>query len=112
MSKLIHIVLALAIAGCATDHYIVTDSPPAAREEVVATRPGFIWVHGHWAQEGTWKWKPGYYTPERPGEVYIEGHWEHRGGEYIWVTGNWRGHNGVVIRDPAPAPDDVGQITP
>jgi len=113
MSRLLGIILAVGLTGCATDTYVVADSPPAVRAEVVATRPGFLWVHGHWAREGhRWDWKPGYYAPERPGQVYVEGRWQRNGNQYVWVSGTWRGHGGVVIRDQAPAPSQVGEINP
>jgi hypothetical protein len=82
-----------AMTGCyATESaYVVEDAPPAPREEVVVTRPGFVWIHGHWTHPGrTWVWRGGYYERERPNRVYVEGRWERRGRGHVWVDGGWR----------------------
>lgn len=75
------------------------DPPPAPREEVVMSRPGYVWIDGHWMRDGgRWHWHGGYYERERPGYVYAPGRWVQQGDRYIWVDGRWRTSNTVVIR--------------
>lgn len=91
-----------AMAGCyATgDAYVVTEDPPAAREEVVVSRPGYIWVHGRWTRPGGhWLWNPGYYERERPNQIFVEGRWERRGRGHVWVDGGWRARARVTVRE-------------
>jgi len=90
-----------AMTGCYASEgaYVVEDSPPPPREEVVVTRPGYVWVHGRWTHPGRhWAWQGGYYERERPSQVYVEGRWEQRGHGHVWVDGGWRARGGVVIR--------------
>jgi len=90
-----------AMAGCyATEGaYVVEESPPAPREEVVVSRPGYIWIHGRWTHPGRhWLWQSGYYERERPNQVYVEGRWERRTRGHVWVDGAWRARGGVVVR--------------
>jgi len=51
------------LAGCAAEGtMVIEEEPPAPREEVVVTRPGFVYVHGHWNREGRrWAWVGGRY---------------------------------------------------
>ena len=80
-----------AMSGCYGSAYVVEDGPPAPREEIVVSRPGFIWVHGHWTRPGrTWVWRGGYYERERPEHVWVDGRWERRGRGHVWVDGGWR----------------------
>lgn len=91
-----------AMTGCYASGgaYMVDDEPPAPREEVVVSRPGFIWIHGHWDHpNGRWAWRGGYYERERPNQVYVEGRWERRGTGHVWVNGSWRARGNVVVRD-------------
>ncbi len=90
----------LLVGACATEGYIVADSPPAAREETAAYRPGYVFVHGHWNRDrGRWRWHDGSYERERAGFVYIEGRWQRNGRGHVWIDGGWRRRDGVVIRD-------------
>jgi len=79
--------------GCAgTANLVIEDAPPAPREEVVETRPGFIYIHGHWLRdEGRWNWSAGHYERERAGHTYVEGRWAPNGTGHIWIEGGWRG---------------------
>jgi hypothetical protein len=80
-----------ALTGCyaTEDAYVVAEVPPP-REEVVVTRPGYAWIHGHWTYTGGhWLWRRGHYERERPSQVYVEGHWERRGRGHVWVEGRW-----------------------
>ena len=80
--------------------YIVEDEPPAAHEEIVVTRPGFLYVHGNWRREGgRWAWNDGHYERERANQRYVEGRWQRRGPrQHIWVQGGWRSEGGVSVR--------------
>ena len=91
-----------AMTGCFAGEgaYVVEDAPPPAREEVVVSRPGFVWVHGRWSHPGSrWVWQGGYYERERQNQVYVEGRWERRGRGHVWVDGGWRARGRVVVRD-------------
>jgi hypothetical protein len=89
------------MTGCtASAGYVVEEDPPPPREEVVAYRPGFVWVHGRWAHPGSrWVWQGGRYERERPNQVYVEGRWERRGHNRVWVDGGWHARGGVVVRE-------------
>lgn len=90
-----------AMTGCygSGEAYIVDDTPPLPREEVVVVRPGYIWVHGWWAYPGNrWVWHGGYYERERPHQVYVEGRWERRGRGHVWIQGGWRTRGSVTVR--------------
>lgn len=91
-----------AMTGCYASGgaYIVDAEPPPPREEVVVSRPGFLWIHGHWDRPGgRWAWRGGYYERERPDQVYVEGRWERRGNGHVWVDGSWRARGHVVVKD-------------
>jgi hypothetical protein len=93
---------ASAMTGCyaTEDAYIVDDNPPPVRQEIVVSRPGFVWVHGHWTRPGGhWAWRGGYYERERPNHIYVDGRWERRGRGHVWVDGGWRARANVTIRD-------------
>ncbi len=90
------------MAGCyaSGDAYVVDDAPPPPREEVVVSRPGYVWIHGRWERPGGhWAWRGGYYERERPNQVYVEGRWERRGRGHVWVDGGWRARGHVVVRE-------------
>ena len=83
---------ALALAtGCTGRAYVVDDGPPPLREEVIAYRPGYVWIHGNWARDSRhWRWRSGRYEREHPNAVYVQGRWERQGGHYVWIDGGWR----------------------
>jgi len=90
-----------AMSGCyaSGSAYVVEDVPPAPREEIVVSRPGFVWIHGHWTRPGSrWEWRGGYYERERPDQVYVEGRWERRGHGHVWIDGGWRARADVSVR--------------
>jgi hypothetical protein len=86
--------------GCAGEvGYVAYDDPPAPIEENVTVRPGYIWVHGHYANDsGHWRWHGGFYERERVGQKYTEGRWERHGNQRVWINGGWSGHATVGVR--------------
>jgi hypothetical protein len=81
-----------SLAGCAGE-VIVRDRPPAARVEVIEGSPSarHVWIPGHWAWEGEWVWKKGYWeVPPREHGEWIPGHWAERPRGWVWVEGHWR----------------------
>jgi hypothetical protein len=86
------LLLAIALAtGCTGRAYVVEDTPPPLREEVVVYRPGYVWIHGNWARDGRrWAWRGGHFERERPNHVYVQGRWERRGPHFVWIEGGWR----------------------
>ncbi len=91
----------LGLVGCAGESaYVAYDEPPPPQEEVIETRPGYFYVHGHWHRDnGRWAWNHGYYERERPGYVYAEGHWERHDHGYRWHEGGWHTRGAIVIRE-------------
>ena len=88
----------------------VEEEPPPPKVVVVETRPGFVWVEGHWVRRGgRWVWHDGHYERVRASQVWVQGHWERRGRRHVWIEGHWergravdhRRHDdrGPVIRD-------------
>jgi hypothetical protein len=78
----------------------VDEEPPPPRAVVVETRPGFIFIQGHWARNGNrWVWRDGYWERERSGYVWEEGRWESRGRGHVWVEGRWRASATPAVRD-------------
>ncbi|NVB77880.1 MAG: BcpO-related WXXGXW repeat protein [Kofleriaceae bacterium] len=112
-SKLVSLLLAgaaaasvPALSACAGSGraYVVADSgyddaPPPLREEYVAVRPGFVWVHGNWERDrGRWHWRNGHYERERVGHVWRDGRWTRNGRNWVWVRGTWQPRGEIVIR--------------
>ncbi len=64
--------------------------PPTPRQERFDTRPGFVWIRGHWDwQNGQWDWNAGHYERERTGKRWRDVKWELRGGVWVRVDGDW-----------------------
>ncbi len=81
-------------AGCYADTggYVAYEDPPPAPIETAVDRPGFIFVHGNYINDGGhWRWHAGHYERRRPNQVYVEGRWERHGNERVWINGGWRG---------------------
>ena len=79
--------------------------PPPPAIEVVAPRPGYVWV------EGGFEWRydryvrvPGHWERERPGRRWQPGRWEPQGDHHVWVRGGWIAPPPIVVGVPAPAP--------
>ncbi|MCW5801040.1 MAG: YXWGXW repeat-containing protein [Deltaproteobacteria bacterium] len=66
-----------------------TVAPPALRFERVVTRPGFVWVRGHWDWRGSWVWVPGHHERVRAGHRWRDRSWVQRDGVYVSVEGGW-----------------------
>src|SRR5262249_12846836 len=106
--KLLGLVLVSATAanapGCATETKATAvatyeEPPPPLRKETIASRPGYVWVHGNWVHgRRGWQWREGYYLREQPGYVYVQGRWERSGRQYVWVNGGWRSTSEIVTR--------------
>ena len=78
----------------------VDEEPPPPRAVVVETRPGFVYIQGHWDRAGNrWAWRDGYWERERAGYVWEQGRWENRGRGHVWVEGSWRASGGPAVRD-------------
>lgn len=90
-----------------------------------APRPGWVWVEGHYDEDGNWI--PGYWRPafDRPGYVWVPGHWNgavyvdgywreaDRPG-FVWVEGHYEGNRWVPgywapAPPPAPPPPPEGE---
>ncbi len=93
----------------------VDEDPPPPRSVVVESRPGFVFLEGHWYRSGgRWEWQDGHWERERAGQSYVVGRWDRRGNKRVWVEGRWQAGGGTVVRDhrdapppAAPPPDDV-----
>jgi WXXGXW repeat (2 copies) len=86
------------VAGTAT---IIYREPPAAQVEQVSSRPGFVWVKGHWDyRQNGWKWISGRWERDRPGYVWEEGRWEQRGNAWHWIEGHWGTGSRVARVEP------------
>ena len=67
-----------------------TVAPPPPRDERFDTRPGQVWVRGHWDwQNGLYVWIAGRYEPVRTGRRWRDVRWEQRGTEWVRVDGDW-----------------------
>jgi len=86
--------LVTALAACTVSGrgVIVADvePPPPRARVVIESRPGRVWINGHWARiDDRWEWEEGYWEVEHPGHRWVEGRWEAREGRYFWVEGRW-----------------------
>jgi len=100
LSKLLAAVLGVGCAvipACAGEAAYVVPPPP--RSEVVAYRPGQVWVQGHWVRGGAaWYWREGHYVRERPRYVLVQPRWERRGRDYVYIEGAWHPRGRVSVR--------------
>jgi len=102
LSKLRAPALAVGLAvipACAGEAaYVAEPRPPPPRSEVVAYRPGQVWVQGHWVRGGAgWYWRDGYYVRERPRYVFVQPRWERHGRGYVYIEGAWRPRGRVSV---------------
>jgi hypothetical protein len=100
--------LAAALGGCVVEargHVAapvavveVEEEPPPPRRVVVETRPGYVFVEGHWTRNGgRWVWADGYWERQRSGYIWVPGRWDRRGRRHVWIEGSWRAN--TVHRD-------------
>lgn len=80
-------------AAPATNTIVVTQSPPAAHQEVVTARPSsdHVWVGGYWTwRTDRYEWTPGRWViPPRSGAVWIPPRWAPEGNGYRFYEGYW-----------------------
>ncbi|MCW8140701.1 MAG: hypothetical protein KIT58_17515 [Planctomycetota bacterium] len=99
MTRLLPLLLTLALAGCASERVLVPDAPPPERREEPTPSPGghAVWFSGHWAWDPAkrlYYWEAGRWDRERPGELWIPGYWERveEDGKVLgwaWVEPRW-----------------------
>lgn len=78
--------------------------PPPRARVVVTSRPGFVWIKGHYAYRGgRYVWLDGRWERERAGHRWVQGRWVRRGRGHVWVEGRWERHRGPRVRDHRPA---------
>lgn len=80
------------LGGCAIGHHghLAWIAPPLFAATVLAARPGYVWVDGHWDWVGgRWSWSRGYWIAERPGFVWEQGAWVRDRERYEWRPGRW-----------------------
>ncbi len=100
--------VSLALAACATHHrhesvvvtpsgQIVTEAPPAPRQEAVGTAPGadYVWMKGYWIyRDMRWVWIPGHWEVRpRVGAAWVAGHWDRTANGWSWTPGHWENVN-------------------
>ena len=69
------------------------DEPPAAREERVVERRGYVWDSGHYGwRHHRYVWTRGRYLHARRGHEWAPGRWERHEDHYDWHHGEWRPH--------------------
>src|SRR5690242_4410438 len=68
------------VATSPTGEVVVTEAPPAPRQEVVtvASSPAHVWVRGYWVHsDRRWVWMPGHWEVRpRAGVAWVQGHWD------------------------------------
>jgi hypothetical protein len=97
------VVLSLSglLGGCAMGRHghLAWIAPPLIAAAIVTSRPGFVWVEGHWDWAGgRWSWTNGYWMREQPGFVWEQGIWIHNHDRYEWRPGRWHSPR-VEVRD-------------
>lgn len=71
---------------------VVTEAPPAVREERVPEyRHGYDWAPGHWAwRSGQYVWVEGHFIRERHGMHWVPERWVQRpNGRWEMIAGHW-----------------------
>ena len=82
--------------------YVVDSEPPAPKyNENVGTRPGSVWIRGHWQwSQGEWVWLEGQWQAERTNYTWEDGRWEYRDSRWHWIDGQWTASGSVGTTDP------------
>jgi hypothetical protein len=81
-----------AVSVAATRAIVVTEAPPAIREERIPEyRRGYDWAPGHWAwRNGQYVWVEGHFIRERHGMHWVPERWvQRRDGHWEMVAGHW-----------------------
>src|SRR5215208_3808897 len=80
------------VATAPTREIVVTEAPPAPRQEVigVAPSPSHVWVQGHWTyRSGRYVWMPGHHELRpRPTAAWVAGHWDRTSRGWVWTPGH------------------------
>ncbi|MDB5882713.1 MAG: hypothetical protein JWP43_2591 [Ramlibacter sp.] len=93
------------ISSAATRAIVITQAPPAPRQEVVpAPRRGYEWAPGYWAwRGGRHAWVAGHWVRERRGSHWVPEQWVERNGHWEMRSGRWeRGGRADNDRDGVP----------
>src|SRR5678815_5657265 len=76
------------VATAPTGTVIVTEAPPAPRQEVIGVAPStsHVWVQGYWSyRNGRYVWMPGHYELRpRPAAAWVAGHWDRTSRGWVW----------------------------
>lgn len=94
------------LAANAQQTVVVTNlPPPAIRAETPSPSPGpgFSWVAGFWAWNGTaYNWTAGHWErPPQAGHTWEAPRWEHEGNRYRFQPGRWAGGGNMMQPQPA-----------
>jgi hypothetical protein len=84
---------------------IVTEAPPAPREEAPPQRMrhGMVWAPGHYAhRQGQYVWVPGHMMRERHGQHWVADNWKERNGRWEMQAGHWARGRGDRDGDGVP----------
>jgi hypothetical protein len=95
------------IASAQQRAIVITQAPPAPREEHFQVRRGYEWAPGHWVwRNGEHRWVEGRYIRERRGMHWVADRWVERNGRWELVAGHWErgnrnamGNRGMNDRD-------------
>lgn len=69
------------------------EAPPPPPTEEIVTRPGYIWIGGHYEwRGGHYLWVGGHLVRGRRNHAWHEGRWERHGRVWRWYPGRWRPH--------------------
>ena len=114
---------ATGLGACAAGvgyEYDAEVEPPPPQEEVIAERPGYVYIHGNWYRhDNQWAWRAGRYEAVRSGYRYHDGGWVREGNRWRFHDGRWEAHERedergkVIIRDhrrETPEPPPPGTV--
>jgi len=92
------LVMALLLAGCATETKVIrADHPPVppTPTEVIPKPPvtaePLMWQPGYWEWTGSaYVWRPGQYVPaEGHGNLWMPGYWHQGPSGWVWEAPHW-----------------------
>jgi hypothetical protein len=83
--------------GTSQSTIIVTQAPPAPRQEVAIARPerpgaDYVWVDGYWTwRNNRYEWMSGHWVePPSSSAVWVSPRWEQEGNSYRFYEGYWK----------------------